>query len=106
MAKKQISKLEDHIGYWLRFLSNYIHNSFESKLNHRNISVAQWVVLRTLYDEKGIGVMEAAKMIGIDKSSLSRMIDRLIDRGLVVRTQGDDRRSVNLSLTAAAKKLV
>jgi DNA-binding MarR family transcriptional regulator len=34
------------------------------------------------------------------------MVERLVQKGLVNRTQGDDRRSVGLTLTPAGKKLV
>jgi DNA-binding MarR family transcriptional regulator len=72
----------------------------------QDFSVAQWVVLRTLYDSSGVTLNEAAAQVGVDKSSLSRMVERLVQKGLVNRTQGDDRRSVGLTLTPAGKKLV
>src|SRR5271155_1968339 len=106
MTKKNISNLENHLGYWLRCLSNYIHYSFADRLSQHNISVAQWVVLRTLYGRNNLDLSHAAELIGIDKSSLSRMIERLVQRELVYRSTGKDRRSIYLSLSSRAKKLV
>ncbi len=100
------SRLEDHLGYWLRCLSNFVSGSFAARLAIHDISVAQWVVLRSLYDSKVIGLNEAAQVVGVDKSSLSRMVERLVQRGLIKRSEGSDRRSIGLSLTAEAKKLV
>jgi DNA-binding MarR family transcriptional regulator len=102
------SHLDKHLGYWLRCLSNFVSHSFAERLEKQDISVAQWVVLRTLYDSSGSGVTlnEAAAQVGVDKSSLSRMVERLVQKRLVNRTEGDDRRSLGLTLTAAGKKLV
>lgn len=103
---KHPSNLEDHLGYWLRCLSNFVSGSFEKKLAGYDISVAQWVVLRILFDNGGVTLNQAARLVGVDKSSLSRMVERLVQRGLISRTEGSDRRSVGLALTAAGEKLV
>lgn len=106
MSKKHISNLEDHIGYWLRCLSNFVSDSFSQKLQRHEISVAQWVVMRTLYHNSDINLNKAAEIIGVDKSSLSRMIERLVQKNLVNRIDGKDRRSLGLSLTEEGKKIV
>ncbi len=107
MSNNYLSNLEDHLGYWLRCLSNYIHHSFAALLTEHDISVAQWVVLRTLYDKQNISLNEAAKLVGVDNSSLSRMIERLVQKSLVNRANiTKDRRTIQLSLTSAGKILV
>jgi DNA-binding MarR family transcriptional regulator len=105
MNKTARSKLEEHLGYWLRCLSNFVSHSFAERLAKHDVSVAQWVVLRTLYDAGGVTLNQAAKLVGVDKSSLSRMVERLSQKGLVNRSEGDDRRSVELALTAAGRKM-
>ena len=55
---------------------------------------------------KNITLNHAAQLVGVDKSSLSRMVERLVRRNLVIRSEGDDRRSLGLTLTPAARKLV
>jgi DNA-binding MarR family transcriptional regulator len=106
MNETDVSNLEKHLGYWLRCLSNFVSGSFAEKLTGHDISVAQWVVLRTLYDNKNVTLNQAAQLVGVDKSSLSRMIERLVRRNLVIRSEGDDRRSLGLALTPVARKLV
>lgn len=100
------SNLEDHLGYWLRCLSNFVSRNFEAKLSEHSISVAQWVVLRTLFGNDGVTLNQAAQLVGVDKSSLSRMVERLVQRDLIHRTEGNDRRSIELTLTSTGKKLV
>jgi DNA-binding MarR family transcriptional regulator len=106
MNKSAPSNLEEHLGYWLRCLSNFVSNTFAERLARQDISVAQWVVLRTLYNRSGVMLNEAAAQVGVDKSTLSRMVERLVQKGLVNRAEGDDRRSVGLALTPTGKKLV
>jgi len=106
MNKSVPSNLEEHLGYWLRCLSNFVSHSFAERLEAHDVSVAQWVVLRTLYESRGLTLNQAARQVGVDKSSLSRMVERLVNKRLVDRFEGDDRRSVGLSLTASGKKIV
>ena len=106
MSKSTPSPLEEHLGYWLRCLSNFVSHSFAERLEKQGVSVAQWVVLRTLYDCSGATLNEAAERVGVDKSTLSRMVERLVQRNLVDRSEGQDRRSLGLTLTAAGKKMV
>ena len=103
---KNPSNLEDHLGYHLRCLSNFVSHSFAAKLEAKDVSVAQWVVLRTLYDKKALNLNEAAEAVGVDKSSLSRMVERLVQKGLVMRQNGINRRTLKLMLTPSGKKLV
>jgi DNA-binding MarR family transcriptional regulator len=106
MNKSEPSDLRRHVGYWLRCLSNLVSGAFAEKLAAKDISVAQWVVLRTLYDKRDVTLQQAAAEVGVDKSSLSRMAERLVRKGLLNRAEGGDRRSVGLSLTPSAMKLV
>ncbi len=71
-----------------------------------NVSTAQWVVLRTLYDHQNITLKQAVEAVGVDKSSLSRMVERLVKRGLVNRSEGKNRSSISLSLTEEGMELV
>ena len=106
MNKSAPSALEQHLGYWLRCLSNSVSHRFAERLAKQGVSVAQWFVLRTLYNGDVLTLNEATKQVGVDKSTLSRMIERLVQKGLASRSEGPDRRSVGLTLTSAGKKLV
>lgn len=106
MSEPAPSNLEQHLGYWLRCLSNFVSLSFAERLAKQGVSVAQWVVLRTLYNDDGMTLNEAARQVGVDKSTLSRMIERVVLKGWASRSEGPDRRSVGLRLTSAGRKLV
>ncbi len=95
------------MGYWLRRLSDEVHLSFERKLAAQGVTVAQWNVLVTLYRGDGETVAEIARFIETDTAAVSRLVDRLAEKGLVVRSADpDSRRRVLLALTQPAVELM
>lgn len=104
---KKPSALPDHLGYWLRKLSNTVSESFAGRLAPHGVSVPQWVVLRVLFDHDSLPLKDIVARVEVDQGSLSRMVDRLIARGWVRReADAGDRRAVAISLTAEGRNLV
>lgn len=107
MAPMTPSDLEDHIGFWVRKLSNQVSGSFAHRVETHGVSVAQWVVLRVLFDHPSLPLKEIVARVGVDQGALSRMVERLVSRGLVSRRESpNSRREVAISLTPEARKLV
>lgn len=105
--KPRISRLPDHLGYWLRLLSNQVSDSFAARLEKHGVSVPQWVVLRVLFDAEGLPLKDIVSRVGVDQGALSRMVERLLARGLVSREENPgDRRAVAIALTPEGRKLV
>lgn len=101
------SDLPDHLGYWLRKLSNVVSSSFANRLARHDVSVPQWVVLRILFDAEALSLKDIVARVEVDQGALSRMIDRLLARDLVKRvTDPADRRAVRISLTERGRELV
>ena len=107
MPKPKISPLEAHLGYWLRYVSNHVSHAFARKLEAQGVTVAEWVVLRELYDEEALAPSAVAERIGMTRGAVSKLADRLVAKALVARAaEGRDRRYQALSLTPAARALV
>lgn len=101
------SGLHDHIGYWLRRLSDEVHASFERQIAARGVTVAQWNVLVSVYHGHATTTAEVARFIGIDPGAVSRLVDRLAGKGLMTRSADPaSRRRLQLSLTDAGGELV
>lgn len=101
------SRLTDHVGYWLRRLSDEVHHSFERQLAGHGVTVAQWNVLVTVYHDQAPTTTEVARLVGIDAGAVSRLVDRLAVKGLMFRCPDPvSRRSLRLSLTDAGRALV
>jgi DNA-binding MarR family transcriptional regulator len=66
----------------------------------------QWVMLIRIANGMGSTAAELCRTIGYDSGSMTRMLDRLVDQGLIRRDRSDeDRRIVRLSLTDAGEAL-
>lgn len=103
------SKLRSHIGYQLRCISNAVSYSFAEKLGIYNITVAEWVILREMYSKKNeiISPSTIAELTGLSRGAVSKLIDRLVHKKLVLRSEAKtDRRYQEIKLQACANEIV
>jgi DNA-binding MarR family transcriptional regulator len=71
-----------------------------------DLSMIQTRLLGILRDREPT-MQELARLLGLDKSSVTGLVDRAERRGLVQRVQAlDDRRAVRVRLTAAGRRIV
>lgn len=111
MSKKEIlepSHLKSHIGYRLRVVSNAVSHSFAKKLAALDVTVAEWVILREMYShEENTSPSAVAEITGLTRGAVSKLIDRLLHKGLVTRAESaGDRRYQDIELTPKAMKLI
>ncbi len=107
MAASDISPLDAHLGYWLRFVSNHVSHAFAAKVAGRGVTVAEWVVLRDLHDGDGVAPSLLADRLGMTRGAISKLADRLAAKGLLTQTADpNDRRCRTLALTPEGRALV
>jgi DNA-binding MarR family transcriptional regulator len=108
MVRQQFpSQLDSHLGYLLRAVSNAVSHSFARKVDGAGITVAEWVLLRTLYDVPGIAPSQLSERMNMTKGAISKLSDRLVQKGLVARKDNPaDRRAHTLALKAAGRAMV
>ena len=103
---KKISGLEDHLGYWLRYVSNHVSLSFRQRLEEEKMTVAEWVALRLLYEGEAFPASLAEK-IGVTRGAMTKIIDRLFEKSLISRTElQEDRRFQKIAITKSGRALV
>jgi len=106
-TKKPTSTLEDHTGYWLRFVSNHVSHAFARKVEARGVTVAEWVLLREMLDAGAANPSQLADAVGMTRGAISKLVERLCRKKLAVRSSSDgDQRYQTVELTAAGKRLV
>lgn len=106
MEIKTVAALESHLGYWLRLVSNHVSGAFAAKLATREVSVAEWVVLRELYNSAQSPSLLAQKM-AMTRGAITKLADRLERRRLVARLASEtDGRAQILSMTGQGRALV
>jgi DNA-binding MarR family transcriptional regulator len=107
MSASNVSALEDHLGYWLRYVSNQVSHAFSLKVEARGVTVAEWVVMRELYEHVSVKPSAIADGLGMTRGAISKLADRLEAKSLVARTADTtDRRYQELALTGAGRALV
>jgi DNA-binding MarR family transcriptional regulator len=103
----QPAALESHTGFWLRFVSNHVSYGFARKVAGSGVTVAEWVILRQIFEAGETSPGRIAALSGLTRGAVSKLVDRLVRKDLVSRTEADgDRRYQDVKLTAAGKALV
>lgn len=70
------------------------------------LSLAQWAVLQCLWRNGSLNLSEIARLTGNDPPATSRLVDRMINAGLVGRTvDSTDRRAVTVGLSPKGEGL-
>lgn len=102
-----VSALDSHLGYWLRAVSNHVSHAFKSKVEAHGVTVAEWVVLRALYDVESVKPSELATTLGLTRGAISKLVDRLVAKELVsVRDDRSDGRAQWVRLRSKGRALV
>jgi DNA-binding MarR family transcriptional regulator len=106
-ADMTVSDLKKHIGFWLRFVSNHVSYAFARKLLASGVTVAEWVVMREMFDDEETSPGSLAERIGMTRGGVSKLVDRLVGKKLITRRErSDDRRFQSIALTAAGRRLI
>lgn len=102
-----VSDLAAHTGYWMRMVSNAVSHEFARKVATKDVTVAEWALLRTLYDVNAMAPSDLAANMGLTRGAISKLADRLLAKKLIGRTESsEDKRTHTLSLTGEGRALV
>jgi MarR family transcriptional regulator for hemolysin len=98
--KRELLFLISDVG---RLLRTYA----DQKARHLGMTRAQWAVLLRLERREGLKQSDLAEELDIQPITLTRLVDRLCDNGLIERrADPNDRRAKRLYLTPAARPLL
>ena len=68
------------------------------------VTVAEWVVLREMYNREEMSPSDIAERIGMTRGADSKLVDRLVGKALVTRKdRHDDRRFQDIAFTPAGR---
>jgi DNA-binding MarR family transcriptional regulator len=90
----------DSVGYLVRRLYSVMRTRLEATFAHQDFTLMQWIVLVQIRDGLARTASDIARDFAHDSGALTRVIDQLERRGLLVRNRSSvDRRVVDLELT-------
>lgn len=102
-----VADLSAHLGYWLRYVSNHVSQAFARKVEAHGVTVAEWVLMRQLFDVDRLAPSRLAARMGMTRGAITKLADRLIAKALVARAADpEDGRAQTLELTLVGRALV
>ena len=108
LRRPAASRLDAHLGYWLRCVSNQVSQSLSRKVEDKGVTLAEWVVMRELYDGDRRPAALAEKL-GLTRGAISKLADRLVAKLMVTREASPspwDPRAQMLALTDTGRSVV
>jgi MarR family transcriptional regulator, transcriptional regulator for hemolysin len=94
-------------AFTLNDVARMLRTCADHKAAQFGITRAQWVVLARLDRSEGLKQSELAEILDLQPISLTRLLDKLCDGGLIERRADPiDRRAKRLFLTPAARPLL
>jgi len=98
--------LDSHVFYWLTQVIGARDRELTQGLREFGLRVPEWRALAALYARQRCTMSELADLATIDRTTLTRTIDRMQDAGWLSRlADSDDMRVTRLALTASGRKL-
>jgi len=96
----------ESVGFAINKARNLLAAELDAALKDLGITAQQMGILMSMRGGETQTPFELSKLLGIDTGLMTRMLDKLEDRGLLQRTRSlEDRRVVNLTLTRAGEKI-
>jgi MarR family transcriptional regulator, transcriptional regulator for hemolysin len=94
-------------GFILNDVARLLRTYADYRAAQFGMTRAQWAVLVRLDRSEGLNQSELAEMLDLQPITLTRLLDKLCDSGLIERRPDpDDRRAKRLFLTSAARPLL
>jgi MarR family transcriptional regulator for hemolysin len=95
------------LAFQLNDVARLLRTYADQAARHLGMTRAQWAVMARLERAEGLKQSELAEILDLQPITLTRLIDRLCDSGLIERrADPNDRRAKRLFLTPAAKPLM
>jgi DNA-binding MarR family transcriptional regulator len=99
--------LTDVVREWSEVFMSRSGRDFKRFMDETGLSFSQINVLMRLYHGSKCGISEIGVRLGITNAAASQAIDRLVNLGMIERTEDpDDRRAKQLALTQEGRALI
>jgi MarR family transcriptional regulator, transcriptional regulator for hemolysin len=99
-------ELEKHAFFWMTQVIASRDRRLAEALDGHGLRAPEWRVLATLHARQRCSMSELADLASIERSTLTRIVDRMQQSGWVTRlSDADDMRVTRLAPTASGEKL-
>jgi DNA-binding MarR family transcriptional regulator len=106
MAQRDPLDLDEQLCFALYNASRAMTRTYAPLLEPLGLTYPQYLVLLVLWERDGLPVKDIGERLALDSGTLTPLLKRLDQQGLVERRRGtDDERLVRVHLTAAGRAL-
>jgi MarR family transcriptional regulator for hemolysin len=99
--------IEREVAFNINDVARLLRTYADQRARDLGMTRAQWAVLARIENSEGLKQIELAETLDLQPITLTRLIDRLCDSGLIERrSDPDDRRAKRLYLTPAARPVL
>lgn len=102
-----MDKLQTVIFYTIEKAIKSYRQFAQQQLRHAglNITIDQWLIMKSLIDTPGISQQEIAEKVFKDNASITRILDLLVKSGYIKRgPNNSDKRRSHISITKLGQK--
>ena len=100
-------QFESVMRAWFVVFMTRSNEEFARFLRKKKLNYAQYGVLMRLYHHGDCAISSLGKQFGVSMPAASQLVERLVEEGLVERTESEyDRRVKQLALTSQGRALV
>lgn len=102
-----LGALSELLGFHLRMAQVSMHRDFTATLAPLDLTQRQWAVLQLIAANPGVSQAELATTLDTDRATMMATIDRLDERGFLLRERSKaDRRRSELRLTLRGRAML
>lgn len=104
--KYDVLKLENQLCFPLYACSKEIVKKYKPYLDELDLTYTQYITLMVLWERKQMNVKELGKYLYLDSGTLTPVLKKLEQKGLVERTRSkEDERVLSVTLTESGNAL-
>lgn len=106
-AQLSLGELDDLLGFHLRLAQAALYRDFAASLAKVDLTQRQFATLELVRANPGASQVDLANILSLDRPAMMAVVDRLEQRGLVLRERSaSDRRRQEIRLTEAGQVLL
>jgi DNA-binding MarR family transcriptional regulator len=99
-------KLENQLCFPLYACAREVVKRYAPYLNRLNLTYTQYIIMMVMWERKKLTVKELGEYLYLDSGTLTPVLKKMEDRGLLSRTKGtQDGRNLHITLTKTGEDL-
>jgi DNA-binding MarR family transcriptional regulator len=100
-------ELDGLLGYWMRRAQGAMHRDYMAAVAGLDLTQKQTATLWLIHGNPGVSQVSVAAALGMDRATMMALVDRLEERGFVLRKKSKaDRRRQELYATPAGQSML